>query len=120
MSAPRLSEIASLRAAWWAHRALCAARAGLSRGELRTVRIPGPPPLPSSAVRGVEALLRRRSHSCLEGALVRQRWLAAQGEHRDIAIGVMPPSQGFAAHAWLEGDSDPIAERFHELTRVRL
>jgi hypothetical protein len=49
---------------------------------------------------------------------VRQRWLAAHGEPRAIAIGVTAPSQGFAAHAWLVGEDDPRVPVFHELTRL--
>ena len=63
-------------------------------------------------------MLRRRKHTCLEGALVRQRWLAAHGEPRAIAIGVTAPSQGFTAHAWLVGEEDAQAPVFHELTRL--
>jgi hypothetical protein len=51
--------------------------------------------------------------------LVRQRWLAAQGEPREISIGVTAPSPGFVAHAWLEGEKDPLEREFHELTRLR-
>lgn len=62
-----------------------------------------PPRVPGSAIRGVEALLRRRGHTCLEAALLRQRWLAEQGVLRDVVIGVTAPAAGFTAHAWLEG-----------------
>ena len=107
-----------MRAAWWARSALRAARCGLARGEIRDIELPTPPKLPASAARGVAGLLRRRDHTCLEGALVRQRWLIAQGEPRAIAIGVTAPSQGFAAHAWLVGEEDPDWPIFHELTRL--
>jgi hypothetical protein len=63
-------------------------------------------------------LLRLRPHTCLEGALVRQRWLASHGCHRDIVIGVGAPSNGFIAHAWLDGEDDAAAAQFLELTRL--
>lgn len=114
----RLPDLARLRAAWWARGALRAARRALARGEIRDIELPAPPALPPSAILGVAALLRRREHTCLEGALVRQRWLAAHGEPRAIAIGVTAPSQGFTAHAWLVGEDDPQAPVYHELTRL--
>ena len=113
----RLLDIANLRAAWWALGALLSARNALSRGELKTVRLESPPSLPASAGWGVEALLRRKRHSCLEGALVRQRWLAAHGQPRDVVIGVTSPSNGFIAHAWLADERDPVIDEFQELTR---
>ncbi len=88
------------------------------RGEVRDIRLPAPPRLPASAIRGVEAFLRRCPNTCLERALVRQRWLLAQGRPRSIAIGVTAPSQGFAAHAWLVGDEDPLVSSYRELTRL--
>lgn len=114
----RPPDFASLRAAWWAHGALRAARRALAEGEIRGIELPAPPVLPASAIRGVVGWLRHREHTCLEGALVRQRWLAAHGEPRAIAIGVTAPSQGFAAHAWLVGEDDPRVPVFHELTRL--
>jgi hypothetical protein len=74
--------------------------------------------LPDSARRGVEALLRRRRRTCLEAALVRQRWIAAHGGRHDVVIGVEAPGGGFAAHAWLDGEEDPLAARYIELTRL--
>lgn len=114
----RALDLASLRAAWWAARALRTARQALARGEVRNIELPGAPRLPASAMRGVEALLRRRRATCLERALVRQRWLIAHGEPRAIAIGVTAPSRGFTAHAWLVGEDDPQAFAYHELTRI--
>lgn len=110
--------LATLRAAWWAGRALRAARRALALGEIRDIEVPAPPRLPASAVRGVNGMMRRRQPTCLELALVRQRWLAAHGEPRAIAIGVTAPSAGFAAHAWLVGEEDPDVPVFQELTRL--
>lgn len=93
---------ADVRAALWAHGALRETRRRLAEGQTRQIRLRRPPTLPASAIRGVEAILRRRRHTCLEGALVRQRWLAAQGVMCDVVIGVTAPSAGFSAHAWLD------------------
>jgi Transglutaminase-like superfamily len=113
----RLPDLGELRAAWWAHRALRDVRRRLAAGHTE-VR-PVPAALPASAVRGVEAILRRRRATCLEGALVRQRWLKAHGVTRDVVIGVTAPSDGFTAHAWLAcpGESGPV-QPWHELRRI--
>ncbi len=111
--------IAALRAAWWAQRALTGARRQLRRGALDDVALPPPPALAADAGRGVLALLRRREHSCLEGALVRQRWLAARGDARDVVIGVSAPDDAFGAHAWLDGDPVGGGPEFRELRRLR-
>jgi hypothetical protein len=111
-------DLATLRAAWWARGALRSAHDALARGEVKGIQVPAPPDLPASAIRGVEALLRRRDHTCLEAALVRQRWFAAHGKNRQIAIGVKSPADGFLAHAWLVGDRDPQAPNYHELERL--
>lgn len=113
---PRICE---LRAAWWAYRCLRRARRRLAAG--RTELRGAPPSLPVAAVRGVEAALRRGRATCLEAALVRQQWLAAQGVTRDVVIGVTAPSDGFRAHAWLAAPGDPTpVEPWRELTRLKV
>lgn len=118
---PRISE---LRAAWWAYRCLRDLRRRLPAG--KTDIGVSPPALPASAVRGVDAVLRRARPTCLEAALVRQRWLRAHGVLRDVVVGVTAPSEGFRAHAWLEDPSESTADPsdstarrpWHELTRL--
>lgn len=111
---PRMCE---LRAAWWAERALRDVRRNLAAGQVE-VRL-APAPLPAAAVRGVDAVLRRRGATCLQAALVRQRWLRAQGVIRDVVIGVTAPSEGFTAHAWLASPGEPgPSQPWHELSRV--
>jgi transglutaminase superfamily protein len=115
----RRLDLPTLRAALWAERALRSARRTLRRDGLQGIALPAPPQLPDEASRGVQALLRRRSSStCLERALVRQRWLAAHGLRRDVVIAVQAPGDAFQAHAWLDGDADARAPAFHELLRV--
>jgi hypothetical protein len=120
----RSPRVCDFRAAWWAYRCLRDARRRLAAG-YTDVRL-APPVLPMAAVRGVEAVLIRARPTCLEAALVRQRWLRAQGVLRDVVIGVTAPSGGFEAHAWLEDPSEPASdpsastarETWHELKRL--
>ncbi len=114
----RWPHAAELRAACWASRALREARGKLAAGRLCDVELTAPANVPASGGRGVEAVLRLRRHTCLEGALVRQSWLAAHGVRRAVVIGVGPASDDFLAHAWLDGEDDVLAARFSELTRL--
>jgi hypothetical protein len=107
---------ATLRAAWWTLASLRAARKALSTQVLADILVGRPPRLPADAVRGVHAVLRRTPSTCLERALVLQRWLVEHGVERDVIVGVTG-REDFRAHAWLEGES--VDERFHELTRLR-
>jgi hypothetical protein len=107
----------SLRAAWWALRALSAIRGDLKSRRIHDVRVPGPPQLSEGAARGVAAVLRRRQHTCLERALLLQTWYASQGQRRDVVIGVTSPADSFAAHAWLDGDPDGDGD-FEEVLRL--
>lgn len=88
----------TLRAFLWGKRAARKARAHVKQGQISHGALPGVPPLPSSARRGVEAALRRGSHSCLVRANVLQAWEATHGEYRDLIIGVAV-NEGFRAHA---------------------
>jgi hypothetical protein len=110
---------ATLRAAWWAVRACRRVRPALAGDDLEVAarRLPPVPRLPDSAERGVSAVLRRRGEACLVSSIVRQAWDVAHGRPRDLVIGVTPPSAGFHAHAWLEGDPPPRDFDFAELAR---
>jgi hypothetical protein len=110
--------LAQIRAAWWAERSWHRARRSLRHGPLGEVHLEPPPRLPAPAVRGVTAVLRYRRVSCLERSLVMQRWLAAQGERRDVVIGTTRATE-FRAHAWLDGDPESHAVPFEELARLR-
>jgi hypothetical protein len=107
-----------LRAAWWALRSTWRVRRQLRAGVSRPT-VAAPPDLPTCAALGVDAVLGHLEATCLEGALVRQRWLAAHGVVRDIVIGL--PVAGFGptpAHAWVDG-TDQAAEAEHlELHRL--
>jgi hypothetical protein len=109
---------ADLRAAVWAQRTLQRARRQLAAGRVKDILLAPPPALPASARRGVEAVLRRRRRTCLEAALVRQRWLAAHGLPSEIVIGVSTPSDDFIAHAWIDGEEAASSAQYSELTRI--
>ncbi len=80
--------------------------------------VPRPPALATSASIGVDAVLWRMRASCLESALVRQRWMASHGVMRDVVIGL--PNQDFGgtpAHAWLDGTDPEATDGLVELHR---
>jgi hypothetical protein len=110
--------VAALRAAAWTARSLRRVRRDLARDGLQGARVPAPPQLPAAARRGVFAVLRRRPNTCLERALVLQRWEAAHGAGADVVIGVRAPTDDFVAHAWLETMPDAPATDFRELMRL--
>jgi hypothetical protein len=68
----------------------------------------------------MEAALTRLGATCLEAALVRQSWLAAHGEHRDVVIGVIASGlRDQPAHAWVDGTDPPAAATYLELHRLK-
>jgi hypothetical protein len=98
--------------------ALRRTRRSLRHDRLTDIQVVSPPRLPRSAGRGVRAVLRRTDPTCLERALVLQAWDAAQGERRDVVIGVNGTGAAFAAHAWLDGEPDGERGPYRELLRV--
>jgi hypothetical protein len=114
----RSVNVRTLRAAWWTHRALHRIRIELRTKGLQYAAAPGPPRLPRGAHRGVLGVLRRERSTCLERALVLQRWHQSQGDVRDVVVAVKGPAIDFAAHAWLDGDPDGEAGVFSELLRL--
>ncbi len=63
-------------------------------------------------------MLRSVRASCLEKAVLLQRFDAATGKARAVIIGVTAPGRGFRAHAWLEGERQTDTA-FHEIVRHR-
>jgi hypothetical protein len=108
--------VATARAAWWAARAARRSRS-VHLAEPLPAQLPAVPDLPGTAVRGVNASLRLARAACLTRAAVLQAWLLAQGESRDLVIGVTGPGEGFGAHAWLAGEEPCHGNGFRELTR---
>jgi hypothetical protein len=116
LAALRRLDLATLRAAWWTFATLHSTRRTLRNRPIADIVVRRPPRLPAHARRGVDAVLRRAPTTCLERALVLQRWLAAHGTDKDVVVGVTG-RQDFRAHAWLEGEA--VDEQFQELTRLR-
>lgn len=114
----RRTDPRTLRAAMWAWRTVRAVARDLPRDGVATVVAP-PPALPAGARRGVHAVLRRRSPTCLERCLVDQAWLAAQGVPCEVVVGVARTSFDVTAHAWLdiEGHS-AVAGGYREIHRL--
>lgn len=100
----------------WGLRAWWRCRGQLRAGGLQGVALPAPPAERPGTQNGVERALDAVDATCLERALVRQRWHAAHGHLRDVVIGVRGPSVDFHAHAWLDGDPEDCS-LFTELTR---
>ena len=101
---------ANLRAALWAMRTTRRTRRLLdSKGLDAAHAPPPPPPLPLEAERGMRGALWRMRESCLVNAIVVQAWDSAHGRTRDLVVGVTR-TDGFRAHAWLEGDPEPAPD----------
>jgi hypothetical protein len=113
----RRLDLATLRAAWWAHRAAAATRRSLRSQGLNGTRVAPPPALPDHARRGAASVLHRTRASCLERSMVLQAWDTAHGRRRDLVVGVTGPGQAFRAHAWLEGDPASSSAGFRVLFR---
>jgi hypothetical protein len=111
-------DVPTLRAAWWTQTALRRVRADLKQNGLKYRPAPTPPRLPEHAGRGVLAILRRRPSTCLERALVLQRWREAHGDSRDVIVAVRGATVDFAAHAWLDGEPDGDVSQYAELLRL--
>jgi hypothetical protein len=106
----------SVAATCWGWEATGRVRADLRALPIDAVHVAPPPAGAIDAAHGVGIALRARRASCLESALVRQAWQAAHGRERDVVVGVTAPSDGFGAHAWLDGERG--GEEFGELLRL--
>lgn len=92
------------RTGWWAFRARRSVHEQLRAGGLDAIVVAPPPRSGPGAERALRAVLGRRGVSCLERSAVRQSWMVACGDRRDLVIGVATTGDGFGAHAWLQGD----------------
>jgi len=106
--------LARLRCFAWAAWAGHIAHRALRRDGLDGARDVLRRPAAGASARWPELALRLSRRSCLERAVVMQRWHAAGGAERDVIVGVTTP-EDFQAHAWLEGEA-PGGE-FRELLR---
>lgn len=115
----RRPSLAELRAALWAARAVRSSRRQLRRSGYVGLTLPPVPDLPTSASRGVHAILRRLAPTCLERAVVLQHWRAAHGDRRAVVVGVRGTGDAFRAHAWLDDESPDVDHReYRELVRL--
>jgi len=116
----RRPTVRELRAALWAARSVHRARRQLRRNGYEGLTLPSVPDLPESASRGVNVVLGRVPATCLERAVVLQRWRAAHGDPRDVVVGVSGTRVDFRAHAWLDDELPGVdADEFRELMRLR-
>lgn len=106
-----------LRVALWCGWSWHRVRRQLARTGLDRVRLAAPPPGTADDHGILLAVLRRVDATCLERSLVRQRWYAAQRVSRTLVIGVIAPSAGFRAHAWLDGDPEAPQPGMVEIMR---
>lgn len=107
-----------VRAASWTIRSASSARRQLKRGvPPDALTLPSVPKLSSEATVVVRRVTRLFDNTCLERALVLQRWYAAHGQAKPIYVGVTAPLTGFRAHAWLEGEESG-QESFTELLKI--
>jgi transglutaminase superfamily protein len=118
MRLARLTDLGAWRGVVWAGRAVRQTRRQLRERSLSELSVDPPLGLPPTADAGVHAVLRRLPSTCLERAVVLQRWRIAQGDPREIVIGVMRDADEFKAHAWVDGEGDALAPAFQELLRV--
>jgi hypothetical protein len=114
----RRVDIPTARAALWTARALRGTRRALKRHGIAGISVPAPPALPAPARRGVFGMLRRTDATCLERALILQRWEAAHGSPGDVVIGVTARSAESGAHAWLETLPEGVTSDFREIQRL--
>lgn len=112
----RILDPPAVRAAWWAWRSALRTRRRLSAVGLDATAVPPPPRLRDAERRIVAGVLRRMGATCLVRSMVLQAWDSSHGRSRALVIGVVAPSKGFRAHAWLEGDP-ACRDEFTEFTR---
>jgi hypothetical protein len=95
-----------IRAFLWGVRASVLVRPRLRRYGPGVELPPVPVTVGGRGERTVRVVCRLTRLNCLQSALVRQAWAAGHGQERRLIVGVTSPSDGFEAHAWLEGDPE--------------
>lgn len=109
--------LSAVRAAWWTATALRDVRRQLRAVGLRTV-VNRPPRLRASAKGGVVRVLNRSHSTCLERALVWQKWLFMHDDHRAVVIGADVPDATLSGHAWVDGEEPASEAAFSEMLRL--
>jgi hypothetical protein len=116
-SALRAEAAGTLRTAWWSVRALPPTRRGLRAPAAVALRLPPAPAVPAASEAALHAVLRLTRQPCLVIASMRQAWMHAQGEERDVVIGVRRERGSFEAHAWVDGDAPGSFTGYREIAR---
>lgn len=99
------SPVDTLRAAAWTWRSARRLAGRLNREGMTALAGMNPaPPLGQHHRAVVGAVLRLLGVTCLVRSAVLQRWDADHDRPRPLVIGVAREGDGFAAHAWLEGE----------------
>lgn len=101
----------------WGVRAIRTARSQLRPGGL-SVSLPRPSTASTTGIRGVRLASRVLRATCLERAMVMQRWYQAMGSEVAVVIGVASTEGATVAHAWLEGEERTESWPYVEMTRV--
>ena len=119
MRLPRRLTYDELRGVVWALRSVRAARHQLRRTGYQAISLPRVPSRPEASARGVRIVLDRLPATCLERAVILQRWRASLGDPRDVVVGVVGTGEEFRAHAWLD-DEQPADDvtAYRELVRI--
>ncbi len=114
---PRRFGTANVYAAGWTAVNYVVVHRRLKRDGVRTKPLPAPNWVDARAARGMHAVLRRTSATCLEGALIRQEWFRAHGRSVEVIIGVNT-ADAFRAHAWLSSDGPQNSSLYQEIHRM--
>lgn len=101
----------------WTVPAVVVTKRRLKRDGINT-KAPAAPRLGQGSLRGVMAVIGRLEPTCLERSLVLQSYLRAQGTPREVVIGVRVGDDGFAAHAWLDGEEAGYGAGYEEIHRL--
>lgn len=119
MRIPRRLTRDELRGVAWTLRSVRSVRRQLRETGYARITLPPIPERPAAASRGVRFVLWLLPSTCLERAIVLQRWRAAQGDRHDVVIGVSGTRERFRAHAWLD-DEQPLGIHvsYRELLRI--
>src|SRR4051812_22208653 len=119
LAAVRAEPRATLRTAAWSARAIARARGAIRRDATAPLDLPAAPRVPAQSEAAMLALLRLTRQKCFVTAAVRQAWMHAQGDERELVIGVRRKDGAVEAHAWVDGDAPGSFAGFQELSRRR-
>jgi hypothetical protein len=117
LGALRAAPVGTLRTTWWSVRALPPTRRGLRAPGSAPPRVPPAPAVPAASEAALHTVLHLTRQPCLVVASMRQAWMHAQGDERDVVIGVRHVGGTLEAHAWVDGDAPGSFTGYHEIAR---